>query len=347
MTPEVSAGESVADILPHIQPSSGVIMQRPVTVLVGVLGLTISMVLPAATGAVLAKGPQLDVRGTWELTWRGVDAQTGKAWRLHATAVIRAEDLRTGAFTGDYDIPEQPISTGTYKAYHHGVSGNVRGQSARLVGLEGSAAALTVHLVTEGTTQTFRDGRPPVREEQLTLQGSWKGIKLDGTLVAPAPPQSLDGGDGASSTSVNCLPALGAEAASYLCLISVADDSGRRKVTEPSGQVAVAVAGHEDPPTCDLATQADGARGWCLLTVPESSVAAADGEGTAPHVTVEYAGDKHFGPSESSWFVPVPSGSTAPDAGAPDPVRQLIDLAQEVTAAEYQMLLDIARVLQP
>ena len=37
----------------------------------------------------------------------------------------------------------------------------------------------------------------------------------------------------------------------------------------------------------------------------------------------------------------------APDAGAPDPVRQLIDLAQEVTAAEYQMLLDIARVLQP
>ena len=347
-------------------------MRRRLTVLVSVLGLTVSMFLPAATGPVLAKGPNLDVRGTWKLKWTGRDGKTGRYWHLAGTAVIKRENLRTGAFTGDYDIPEQPIGTGTYPAYHNEISGKVQGHKARIVGIDGEAEALTAQLGMEVHDGTYRDGRPPLHEEILTLEASQKGlgIRLDGYLAVPAPPQSLDGGDRTSETSVDCMPTLGGDGASYRCLVSVADDSSSSKPTRPTGQVtrwtgpdgrthATVEEEYQSASACDLAKPTDGARyrwttasglkrgSYCLLDAVAGATAAAGSDGNVPVITVEYAGDKHFGPSEASWFAPGRSAPATPDAGATDPLGQLIDLVLQVGAMDYQMQLDIGGALEP
>ena len=67
----MSPGHTLGRVQPH---SGAIVQQRRITVLMSSLLLTIPVFAPMSTGAVLAKAPQLDVRGTWELTWRGVDA---------------------------------------------------------------------------------------------------------------------------------------------------------------------------------------------------------------------------------------------------------------------------------
>jgi hypothetical protein len=350
-------------------------MRRRLTVLVSVLGLTISIFLAAAAGPVLAKQPPakqrpVDVRGTWELTWKGVDKKTQKRWTLHATAVIREEDPQTGEFRGDYDIPDQEISTGTYKAYHNKFSGKVKGSIAHLVGIDGEGEAIDVKLQGFDTQSRPTDGSAPAITHFLKLEGALKkgGITLAGTLEIPAPPQSLDGGDRPSSTAVNCMPVLGADGETYRCLVSVADESSRGKPTRPTGKITLSTGPDgrtqrtvEDSfeSACDLVKPTDGTRytwtsgsglkrgSFCLLDAAVAATAAAGPDGNVPVITVEYAGDKHFGPSEASWFAPARSVAATPDAGATDPLGQLIGLALEVGAMAYQMQLDIGGALEP
>jgi len=306
--------------------------RRRVTILASSLFLIFSMFVPATSGAVLAKDPNLDVRGKWQLVWSGFGGKSSN--RLHATADIRTENLRTGTFSGRYEIPEQPLDKGTYQQYHNEFTGTVRGHTARLVGVDAGEAPLDVVLSEQNGL--------------MTLSGSRDGIDLRGTLVDPALPQGLEVGDRPSSVDGQCMSALGAADVAAWCLVEVADDLGHKNVEQPSGNVMVQVTAGTRAVACSLIAAKGGKDSSCRVTVPAidaSTTFRADG---SRRISVEYAGDKVFGPSEGSLVMPDQSAvapSSAPETTLLDDVGQLLDTALEILALQRQELLEIGEQL--
>jgi len=306
--------------------------RRRATILASALFLIFSMFVPATSGAVLAKDPNLDVRGKWQLVWSGFAGESN--FRLYANAVILAEDMRTGAILGYYDLPTQQLGAATYRGVHSAVSGRVIGHTAVLRGLDLADLAMHAKLF-------YKAGI-------LELSASEGDVLLEGMLLVPAPPQSRAGGERPSSIDGQCTPALGEADGAEWCLVEVADDAGHKKVKQPSGKVTVDIKGGLDAITCALIGTTGGKSSSCRVTLPAPVVTATRNANGTPNITVTYPGDKIFGPSEGSLVLPDESahaGPSAPGTAVADAARQLLDTALEILALQRQELLEIDQQL--
>jgi len=252
-------------------------------------------------------------------------------------ADIGTENLRTGTFTGYYDIPPQPLGKGTYQGYANDFKGTVRGHSAFLVGVDGKDAKDAVLRVDLAEKDGF-----------LTLSGSRGGIRLEGKLVTPATPQSPEGGSRPSSVDGTCTPALGDTHGAAWCIALVDDARAQMKGKQPGGTVKVDIKGALNSIACALIAPTGGTSSSCRMTVPAvdaNVILRADGSRT---ISVEYVGDKVFGPSEGSLVLPAQSGpaaSSVPGTTLIDDSRQLLDTALQILALQRQEILEIDQQL--